>query len=145
MASDQASIDKFKTAVAANGPVLADDDAYSQAMDDYSDDAIFKAYLSGKTVLDEMRKTLSPDQSTFLDKVGNLDWIAAALRTTLGRRPLRHDDPRHARQAAEVVERRRGTELRALAAEAAARRTCSPTSASTAPPARSPASRTTRS
>jgi hypothetical protein len=82
MSSNQASIDAFKAANAQDGPVLADDESFSQAMDDYPDASIFKAYLSGKTVMDEMRKTLPADQAKFLDKVGNLDWIAAVLRTT---------------------------------------------------------------
>jgi hypothetical protein len=51
-------------------------------MDDYSEASIFKAYVSGDTVMDEMRKTMSPDDAKFLDKVGDLDWIAAAVRTT---------------------------------------------------------------
>jgi hypothetical protein len=62
--------------------VLADDESFSQAMDDYSDASIVKAYVSGKTVMDELRTSLSPKDAKLLDKVGNLDWIAASLRTT---------------------------------------------------------------
>jgi Protein of unknown function (DUF3352) len=82
MSDKQASIDAFKAAHDLKGPVLSDDDSFNQAMDDYAKPSIFKAYLSGKTVMDELRKELSPDDKDFLDKVGNLEWLALALRTT---------------------------------------------------------------
>jgi hypothetical protein len=82
MGTDRASIDAYKRAVALGGPVLADDEAFSQAMDDYDEASLVKAYVSGATVMDEMRKTLSKDEAEFLDKVGDLDWIALALRAT---------------------------------------------------------------
>src|SRR5262249_15621364 len=82
MADDQKTIDAFKTAVGRDGPVLADDDSFSQAMHDYSDDALVKAYVTGKTVVDEIRKTAGPDEKDLLNDVGTLDWIAAALSTT---------------------------------------------------------------
>ena len=82
MASDQRSIDAFKAAVDLKGPVLADDESFSQAMDDYSDASLVKAYVSGKTIMDTIRKDAGPDEAKLLDDLGKLDWIAAALRTT---------------------------------------------------------------
>ena len=82
MGTDQASIDAYKSAVALDGPVLADDESFSQAMDDYDEASLIKAYLSGATVMDEVRKSLSKDEAEFVEKIGNLDWIAAALRAT---------------------------------------------------------------
>ena len=99
MSSDQASIDAFKArGRPQDGPVLADDESFSQAMDDYPDASIFKAYLSGKTVMDEMRKSLParPGEVPRQGRQPRLDRGRAAH--DLRRRPLRHDDPRHARQ-----------------------------------------------
>ena len=145
MGTDQASIDAYKSAVALDGPVLADDESFSQAMDDYDEASLIKAYLSGATVMDEVRKSLSKDQADFVGKIGNLDWIAGSAARDRRGRPLRHDGPRHAGQADALVDRLRDPELRALSCQTSCPRTCSPTSASTARRARSRASRTTRS
>jgi hypothetical protein len=82
MSNEQAPIDAFKRAVDAGGPVLADDEAFEQAMDDYSSGALFRAFVSGDTVMDELRKELSSEDAGFLEKVGDLEWLALALATS---------------------------------------------------------------
>jgi hypothetical protein len=78
----QGPIDAFRRAVEADGPVLADDEAFDQAMDDYASGAIFKAYVSGDTVMQELRAEVPAEDREFLDKVGTLEWLALALRTS---------------------------------------------------------------
>ena len=100
--------------------------------------------VSGKTVIDEMRKTLPADQSKFVDKVGNLDSIAAPLRTTSD--GVRFDTTVRGTPGKLLRSSSgRDSELRTLRCRSSCRRTCSPTSGSTAPPAPSRDSRTTRS
>jgi hypothetical protein len=82
MGSDRKSIEAFKAAVDLNGPVLADDESFTQAMDDYPSETLVRAYLSGKPVMDELRTSLSEDEAKLVDDVGNLDWISAALRSS---------------------------------------------------------------
>ena len=99
MSSNQASIDAFKAATAQDGPVLADDEAFSQAMDDYPDASIFKAYVSGKTVMDEMRKTLPADEAKFRRQGRQPRLDRRRPAHDLRRHPLRHHRSRHARQS----------------------------------------------
>lgn len=82
MSDKQASIDAFKRAVEAGGPVLADDRSFGQAMDDYSSGAIVKAYVSGDVAMDELRSSVAAEDRDFVDKVGTLEWLALALRTS---------------------------------------------------------------
>jgi hypothetical protein len=82
MSDRQSTIDKFKALVTPNGPVLADDPAFSQAMSEYSDDALVKAYVSGRAVMNEVRANLPPDATKLVDKIGSLDWVAASVRAS---------------------------------------------------------------
>ena len=109
--------------------MLADDESFAQAMDDYPDGAIFKAYVSGKTVMDEMRTSISADDAEFVDKVGNLDWLAAALRTSSD--GIRFDTtvrgtPGSLLRSSHGATRRRTSSCRC---PSSCRPTCSPTSA----------------
>ena len=119
--------------VALDGPVLADDESFSQAMDDYGRRLAHQGlperrHGDGRAAQVAARQ----DEAKFVDKIGNLDWIAAALRATA--EGVRFDTTVRGTPGKlhPLVERRRDAELRARAARAAARRTCSPTSASTA-------------
>jgi hypothetical protein len=82
MSDKQANIDAFKSAVAAGGPALADHEPFRQSMDAYSSGAIVSAYVSGATVMEELRTSLASDETDFLDKVGTLDWLSLSLATT---------------------------------------------------------------
>ena len=82
MSDRQDKIDRFKAMAAANGPVLADDPSFAQAMGEYSDDALIKAYVSGGAIMDELRSAIPADATTFVDKLGTLDWIAASVRAS---------------------------------------------------------------
>ncbi len=82
MSDKQASIDAFRRAVEADGPVLADDESFKQAMDDYSSGSIFKAYVSGARVMDELRSSVPAEDRKLLDKLGTLEWLSLALRTS---------------------------------------------------------------
>jgi uncharacterized protein DUF3352 len=82
MSDKRATIDAFKRAHAAGGPVLADDDSFRQAMGEYSSDAILKAYLSGARVMEKVRATVPADQQKTVRQLGELDWLATALQTS---------------------------------------------------------------
>ena len=82
MSERRAAIDTFKRMADPNGPMLADDPAFSRAMDEYSDDALVKAYVSGAAVMDKLRSSIPADARDLVDKLGTLDWIAGSIRTT---------------------------------------------------------------
>ena len=82
MSDRQDKIDKFKAMVTPNGPVLSDDPSFAQAMGEYSDDALVKAYVSGPAVMDELRSAIPADATKFVDKLGTLDWVAASVRAS---------------------------------------------------------------
>jgi hypothetical protein len=79
MSDRQGKIVKFKAMATANGPVLSDDPSFAQAMGEYSDDALVKAYVSGRAVMDALRSAIPADATKFVDKLGTLDWIAASV------------------------------------------------------------------
>lgn len=82
MSDRQDKIDKFKAMVTPNGPVLSDDPSFAQAMGEYSDDALVKAYVNGRAVMDALRSAIPADATKFVDKLGTLDWIAASVRVS---------------------------------------------------------------
>ena len=82
MSDKQATIDAFKRAHAAGGPVLADDESFRQAMGEYASDAILKAYLSGAQVMAKVRASVPADQRKTVRQAGDLEWLATALQTS---------------------------------------------------------------
>ena len=82
LSDSQDKIDRFKVLANANGAVLSDDPSFTQAMDEYSDDALVKAYVSGSAIMDELRASIPADATKFVDKLGTLDWIAASVRAS---------------------------------------------------------------
>ena len=82
MSDRQGKIDRFKAMATSNGLVLSDDPSFAQAMGEYSDDALVKAYVSGPAVMDELRSAIPADATKFVDKLGTLEWIAASVRAS---------------------------------------------------------------
>jgi hypothetical protein len=78
----QSTIDRFKAMATSNAPLLSDDPSFTQAMGEYSDDALVKAYVSGPAVMDELRSVIPRDANKFVDKLGTLEWIAASVRVS---------------------------------------------------------------
>jgi hypothetical protein len=82
MSDRQGKIERFKAMATPTGPVLSDDPSFAQAMGEYSDDALVKAYVSGPAVMDELRSAIPADATKFVDKLGTLEWIAASVRAS---------------------------------------------------------------
>jgi hypothetical protein len=82
MSDRRSKIAEFKTMASRGGPMLADDPSFSQAMSEYSGEALVKAYVSGAQVMDKARSSIPADATNLLDKLGTLDWLAASVRVT---------------------------------------------------------------
>jgi hypothetical protein len=82
MAAKRSTIDAFKQAHAAGGPVLAEDHSFEQAMHEYSDDALVKAYVSGARIEDEVNANVPASQRKSVHQLGSLDWLASSVRTS---------------------------------------------------------------
>jgi hypothetical protein len=82
MAPKQSTIDAFKRSHAAGGPVLAHDDSFEQAMHEYADDALVKAYVSGARIEDEVNANVPASQRKSVHQLGSLDWLASSVRTS---------------------------------------------------------------
>ena len=99
MSSNQASIDAFKAANAQDGPVLADDESFSQAMDDYPDARDLQGVRErqdgdGRDAQDASGR---PGEVPRQGRQPRLDRRRPAH--DLRRHPLRHHRSRHARQS----------------------------------------------
>jgi hypothetical protein len=82
MSDRQSTIDRFKAMATSKAPLLSDDPSFAKAMGEYSDDALFKAYVSGPAVMDELSSAIPAGATKFVDKLGTLEWIAVSVRAS---------------------------------------------------------------
>jgi hypothetical protein len=76
-------LERFKTESGA-GDSLADAAGFKQAMGNYGDETLFRAYVDGATLMRLARREAQkdPDFRRIFPKLGRLDWFATALRAT---------------------------------------------------------------
>lgn len=82
IAPAQKLIDRFEQQSSTATSVLADDKSFSDSMKRLGDDAVLRAYVNGKSLLQAARKAGGGQLGPYLDKLGTLDWIAARLAAT---------------------------------------------------------------
>ena len=75
----QALIDRFKSMSDAAAETLDADPAFTKAMKSTPGDALAKAYVDGRKVMDEINRQTTPDQEKFVRRLGSLDWATASL------------------------------------------------------------------
>jgi hypothetical protein len=81
LAPSQDLLDRFRRE-SGSGDSLADRHAFQQAMDGYSDEWLFRAYVDGETLMDLARRDADPDFKKIFPKLGRLDWFTTNLRAT---------------------------------------------------------------
>jgi hypothetical protein len=79
MSDKQALIDRFKTMSDAADETLDQDPAFTKAMKSTPGEALAKAYVDGRKVIDEVNRQTTPDQKKFVQQLGSLDWATASL------------------------------------------------------------------
>jgi hypothetical protein len=79
MSDKQALIDRFKTMSDAADETLDQDPAFTKAMKSTPAEALAKAYVDGRKVMDEVNRQTTPDQKKFVRQLGSLDWATASL------------------------------------------------------------------
>ena len=79
MAGKQSLIDRFKTMSDRADEALQDDPAFRKAIEALPEEALAKAYVDGRKVMDEIARTVDSDEQKFVRQLGSLDWAAASL------------------------------------------------------------------
>ena len=79
MSDELAAIDAFKQASDGAKQTLAENTTFTGAMDK-AGDGIARAYVNGASVMAAARKFAGPQQRSFVDKLGKLDWLLMRLR-----------------------------------------------------------------
>ena len=96
LAQKQATIDRFKRMSNSEAKSLADDKAFKQSMDRLGKDAIVRAFVNGKFVMNLARKYGGGTLQPYIDKVATLDWAAmrfAATSDGIGIDTIAHGTP----------------------------------------------------
>jgi len=75
----QALVDRFKSMSDAADETLDEDPAFTKAMKSTPEEALARAYVDGRKVMDEVNRQTTPDQKKFVQKLGSLDWATASL------------------------------------------------------------------
>ena len=82
LAQKQATIDRFERMSSSEAKSLADDKAFKQSMDRLGKDALVRAFVNGKFVMNLARKYGGGELQPYIDKVGTLDWAALRFGAT---------------------------------------------------------------
>jgi hypothetical protein len=82
LADKQATIDRFIRESQAAGRTLSDDATFKRSMESLGGDALVRAYINGKTIMQLARRYGGPELRPFINKAGTLDWIAMKLGVT---------------------------------------------------------------
>jgi hypothetical protein len=82
LAEERSVIDRFEDESESASSTLAQESAFQDSMDRLGGDAIARAYVSGKVLIDLARRYGGREIRPFLEKAGTLDWIAARLGAT---------------------------------------------------------------
>lgn len=75
----QSLIDRFKSMSDAADETLDEDPAFTKAMKSTADEALARAYVDGRKLMDEINRQTTPDQDKFVRQLGSLDWASASL------------------------------------------------------------------
>jgi len=78
----QKTIDRFEQESGSGTSSLADDKSFTQSMDRLGKDAVVRAYVNGKFLMELARKYGGARAKPYIKKVGTLDWIAARVGAT---------------------------------------------------------------
>jgi Protein of unknown function (DUF3352) len=79
MSNKQTLIERFKSMSDAADEALDEDPTFTKAMKSTPDEALAKAYVDGRKVMDEVRRQTGPDEQKFVRQLGSLDWLAASV------------------------------------------------------------------
>jgi hypothetical protein len=81
VADKRETIARFRRESEASGS-LAESDRFSDAIDSYPEDSLFRGYVNGDAVMKFVRSFPDPEARKMIDKLGTLDWIAAGLHAS---------------------------------------------------------------
>jgi hypothetical protein len=79
---NQKTVDRFEQESGSATSSLADDNSFTQSMDRLGKDAVVRAYVNGKFLMELARKYGGARAKPYIKKVGTLDWIAARVGAT---------------------------------------------------------------
>ena len=79
IAPTQKLIDRFEQESSTATSVLADDKAFRDSMKRLGNDAVLRAYVNGKPLMQLARRAGGGQLEPYLDRLGTLDWMAARL------------------------------------------------------------------
>jgi hypothetical protein len=82
VAETQQTIDRFKKASNSEAKSLADDKTFTKAMDRLGEDAVVRAFVNGKFLMNLARTYRGGEVKSYIDKVGTLDWLALRFGAT---------------------------------------------------------------
>ena len=72
----QATIERFKRESESAAKSLSEESAFEDSMDRLGDESIARAYVSGKAVMNAVRKYGGKEVRPYVNKAGTLDWLA---------------------------------------------------------------------
>jgi hypothetical protein len=96
IAAKQATIDRFEQESDAAAASLADDKSFKESMDRLGSDSVVRAFVNGKFLMQLARQRGGAQLKPYIDKVGELDWIALRMGATsegLGLDTIVHGTP----------------------------------------------------
>jgi hypothetical protein len=79
ISNKQSLLDRFKTMADAADETLDEDPAFTRAMKSTPDEALAKAYVDGRKVMDAINREVTADQQKFVRRLGSLDWATASV------------------------------------------------------------------
>jgi uncharacterized protein DUF3352 len=79
LGQNHAMIGRFKAASESATKTLSEQSDFKRSMDRLGGDAIVRAYVNGRAIMDLVHRYSGPELNPFIDKAGTLDWIAMRL------------------------------------------------------------------
>jgi hypothetical protein len=79
IANKQSLLDRFEAMADRADGTLDQDPAFTRAMRSTPDEALAKAYVDGRKVMDTISRQVTPDQRRFVRRLGSLDWATASV------------------------------------------------------------------
>jgi hypothetical protein len=75
----QSLLDRFEAMADSADETLEEDPAFARAMKSTPDEALAKAYVDGRKVMNAINREVTSDQRRFVRQIGSLDWATASL------------------------------------------------------------------
>jgi Protein of unknown function (DUF3352) len=75
----QSLLDRFERLADAADETLDEDPAFAHAMKSTPDEALAKAYVDGRKVMEAINREVTADQQKFVRQLGSLDWATSSL------------------------------------------------------------------